>query len=458
VGCPATNPGILKIEQHMFKVLKRKYYDQLDEHMLEVLQGSAVTFAIKVVGAALTFVFNVVLARLLGAEGAGIYFLALTLTTIAATIGRFGLENTLLRFVSAHAVKQEWNAVKGVFNKSMIFALRVSSGLTILLYLLAPWLAEQAFHKPDLTTPLRLMSLAIVPFTIYWLVAEALKGLKQIRNSQLLQGTAMPALSCLGLLAVGSRFGINGAVTVFVVACFLVLGWGGWLWRKADPHLPSALPVFPNRQIYDSCIPLLWVQLVYLALNWASLVFLGIWGTRAEVGVFGAALRTAMLTSFILVSVNSIAAPKFSALYAQGDLAGVASVARQTTWMMTICAAPILLLFVLAPQSVMAIFGENFSAGGSLLAIMAIGQFVNVVTGSVAYLLIMSGHEKLMRNNTLVVGVLTVVLNLVLIPRFGSTGAALATAISISLQNLGMYYLVRKKLRINTLPSFQWSR
>jgi len=438
----------------MLKLLNLKYDDQYDEHMLEVLQGAAVSFAIKIIGAAFTFAFNVLLARLLGAEGAGIYFLALTLTTVAATIGRFGLENTLLRFVSAHAVKEEWSAVKGVFNKSMALSLRVSSGLTILLLLLAPWLAEHAFHKPDLANPLRLMSLAIVPFSVFWLVAEALKGLRRIRDSQLLQGAALPVLSCLGLLAVGSRFGVIGAVSVFVVASVLTLVWGGWLWRKANPHLQSVQPAFSNRQIYDSCIPLLWVQLVYLVLNWASLFFMGIWGTRAEVGIFGAALRTAMLTSFILVSVNSIAAPKFSNLYAQGDLAGVASLAQKTTRMMTLFAAPLLLLFVLAPQSIMLVFGAKFSAGGNLLAIMALGQFVNVMTGSVAYLLIMSGHERVMKNYTLAVGLLTVVLNLVLIPLFGMTGAAVATALSIALQNLGLYYLVRKKLRINTLPIF----
>ncbi len=189
-----------------------------------------------------------------------------------------------------------------------------------------------------------------------------------------------------------------------------------------------------------------------MLLNWAPTFFLGIWGTKADVGVFGAAWRTAMLTSFILVSVNSIVAPKFAALYSQGDMVGLASTARKSAMMMTLFAAPILLLFVVAPEFVMRIFGKGFESGGLLLTILAIGQFVNVATGSVGYLLIMCGRERLMRNNTLVVGVFSVGMNLVFIPLFGALGAAVAGALSLAIFNLGAFYLVWKSLDIWTLP------
>ncbi|MCW8816038.1 MAG: hypothetical protein OQK59_08655, partial [Chlorobium sp.] len=52
--------------------------DRIDVHMLEVINGAAVALVLKVLGAGLTFLFNLVLARTLGAEGAGLYFLALT--------------------------------------------------------------------------------------------------------------------------------------------------------------------------------------------------------------------------------------------------------------------------------------------------------------------------------------------------------------------------------------------
>ena len=47
--------------------------------MHDVLQGSSVALILRVGGAVLALAFNLVLTRLLGAEGAGIYFLALTI-------------------------------------------------------------------------------------------------------------------------------------------------------------------------------------------------------------------------------------------------------------------------------------------------------------------------------------------------------------------------------------------
>ena len=99
----------------------------------------------------------------------------------------------------------------------------------------------------------------------------------------------------------------------------------------------------------------------------------------------------------------------------------------------------------------MGLFGAEFAAGGYLLRILAIGQFINVLSGSVGYLLMMSGHERDLRNITLVVGPLSLLLAIVLTNYFGVVGAALATAIGIGSQNLAAVWMVNRRLGFNTL-------
>ena len=432
--------------------LKSRLYSRLDDHMAEVVSGASIAFVLKVLGAGLSFCFNILLARLFGAEGAGIYFLALTVTTVGATLGRFGLENTLLRFISAHAARGEWSEVKGVYRKGMRLGLVISLLLSILLFVAVPFLAEIVFAKPIMLTPLRWMILAITPLALLFLLAESLKGLKRIADSQILQGIALPAFTCLGLLLIGRRFGVSGASIIYLIATVSAVICGLWLWRRATPKLRELDGDFPLNVLISSSVPLLLIQLMYMVMNWTATFTLGVWGTEAEVGVFGAAFRTAMLTSFILTSVNSIVAPKFAAFYSQGDMLGLAAMAQKSTKMMIAFAAPILLIFLLAPSWVMEIFGGEFRDGGLLLMIMAVGQFVNVATGSVGYLLIMCGRERRMRTNTVVVGLLTIILNLILVPIWGALGAALATGISMALLNLGAFYFVWKDLGIWTIP------
>ncbi|NDY74285.1 flippase [Desulfobacter hydrogenophilus] len=420
--------------------------------MVEVVRGAGITFIIKVLSAGFAFAFNVLLARIVGAEGAGIYFLSLTIVTISATIGRFGLENTFLRFVAAHAAKNEWGSVKGVFQKGMLISVAVSTLISVLLFILAPILAQQLFHKSELEMPLRLMALAVVPLALYWLIAEALKGVKKIRDSQLVQGLIFPVLTCAGLFLLCDDSGVESVASIYTIGAFIVLLCGFFFWRRAVSGFKESVVAYSWKKILNSCTPLLWIQLMYLVMQWSSILLLGIWGTKAEVGVFGVASRTAMLTNFILVSVNSIVAPKFSALYCLGDMDGLAVIARKSTKMMTAFATPILLVFVIFPNFVMSIFGESFSGGGVFLIILSIGQFVNVATGSVGYLLIMTGNERLMRNNTLVVGSLSILLNVIFIPLLGALGATIATSFAMAVLNLGAFFLTWRKLGIWTLP------
>ena len=188
-----------------------------------------------------------------------------------------------------------------------------------------------------------------------------------------------------------------------------------------------------------------------MLINWTATFALGIWGTGEDVGIFSMASRTAMLTSLILTSVNSISAPKFAELYKKKDMVALGSTARSTAKLMTLIASPLLLLFLIAPQWVMGMFGDEFQKGGILLSILTIGQFVNVATGSVGYLLMMSGNEKLMRNNVAFVAVLSVVLNAALVPLYGAFGAVIATAVCLASQNLIAMYMVNSRLGINII-------
>ena len=160
--------------------------------------------------------------------------------------------------------------------------------------------------------------------------------------------------------------------------------------------------------------------------------------------------RTAILISFTLLAVNSIAAPKFAALYKQGDTKALQKTVQQSAKLMTLSTGPILLLFLSIPNLIMEFFGPEFIEGTTALRILAIGQFVNVATGSVGYLLMMTGNERLLRNSLLAATLLYVTLNIILMPSFGLLGAAIATAISLVFQNLISAIFVWRRLGIVT--------
>jgi len=181
----------------------------------------------------------------------------------------------------------------------------------------------------------------------------------------------------------------------------------------------------------------------------------GIWTSAEDVAQLAVAQRTANLVSFILVAVNLVVAPRFAALYKQGKHPELRRLALRSVRLMSLVGAPVVLFLCLFPGWVLGLFGPEFRAAAPLLVILALGQFVNVVTGSVGFLLTMSGHERDMRNVVLFSGPFAVVAAVVLTPLYGVTGAALATALAVSVQNLGAVWLVRKRLGFNTLAVWE---
>ena len=438
---------IANLNNFINKILYR-----FDDHMQELLRGASVAFVLKILAAGLAFGLNVVLARLLGAEDSGVFFLAFTIVLIVAAIGRVGMENALIRFIAANVTVAKPAKVLGVYRKAMFYSLIAAAFLSALLYQLAPWLSQAIFTKPELTKPLTIMAIAVVPLSLLTLHAHALQGLKNIAESILVLSVTVPLLTCLISILFVPGYGINAAVLGYLVSTILTLLLGRWFWRKAVYSFEAHSAGFNRNELLASSMPLFGVVLMNMVITWSPMLFLGVWESSANVGIYSAASRTAMLTSFVLVAVNSIAAPKFAALYQQGNIDTLGAVARKSAKIMVVLASPILLLFLLIPEWILSVFGEQFKQGAVVLMILAVGQFVNVLTGSVGYLLMMSGNELILRNNLLFCITIGTILNFYLIPKFGMVGAAISAAFVLSIQNIIAMIMVRKKLNIMTLP------
>jgi O-antigen/teichoic acid export membrane protein len=427
-----------------------------DPHMQEVARGTLLAFVIKVFGAGLTFAFNVAIARLLGADGTGIYFLALSATAIASVLGRVGLDNTLMRFVASNASRGEWSNVKSVYALGLRMTIVASGLVSIIVFFSSGWLASVLYGKPALAEPLRWMSLAILPFSLMHLHASSLKGLKRIRDAMLVQSVGLPLVALMLVLPLTQMVGITGAVLSYSAGALVVAMLGAYFWHGAMKVHSVTKAKFSFATLWESCRPLLMVSLMNQGLMpWAPILLLGIWVGGGEVGIYGAATRIAVLVSFMLVTVNSIVAPKLAELHASGDMVALGSTARRSAALLTMLVSPLFVGLFIASDQVMALFGTEFAAGGGILSILLVGQLINVVCGSVGYLLMMSGNEKTYRNITMGAALLQLLLVLLLAPVLGGLGAAVAASIAIIMVNLASVVAVYKKFGIVTIPGFQ---
>ena len=438
----------------MFKRIRSKVHNFFaDKHMNEIAKGTLLAFGLKVVGAGLTFLFNVAIARLLGAEGAGLFFLALSVTAIGSVIGRIGLDNTLLRFIATHFTRGEISQIKGVYLLGMVLASITSGTLALLGFWLSPWIAIEIFNKPALVEPLKWMSLAIFPFAILNLQAESLKGLKRIRDALLVQSIGVPLVGILFILPLTNLGGVEGSTWAYLISTVIVTFLGFWIWFSNMIKLEGKAILYSLKILLTSCKPLFVTSLMNRALLlWAPFVFLGIWADNQEVGIFGAVSRIAMLVSFMLTTINNVLAPKFAELYAKNEIKIMELTAQRSALMITLLTSPIFLVLIFGGEWILFLFGPEFIKGATALAILATGELINTFTGSVNHFLIVTGNEIIVRNITIFGALIQIILSLVLIPWAGIIGAAIATATAVSGINLIAAFFVWKKTGIIIIP------
>jgi O-antigen/teichoic acid export membrane protein len=134
--------------------------------------------------------------------------------------------------------------------------------------------------------------------------------------------------------------------------------------------------------------------------------------------------------------VNFVFAPTIAQLHAQGEHAELQSAVTTTGWWATVGAVAVGLPLFLLPGFFLALFGEGFVAGETALRIILLASLVNAATGSVGYLMTMTGLERQATVLTATAALINVALAFLLIPPFGLVGAALAAAAGVVVWNV----------------------
>ncbi|WP_200240030.1 lipopolysaccharide biosynthesis protein [Thiohalocapsa halophila] len=420
-----------------------------DADFREILRSGALAFGVKAISAVSAFAMTVVVSRELGATEAGLFFLGLTIVIVVAAITRLGLDNTLVRFIASYNIAGTHGEIRRLLVIALLWASAASILAAIVIAALADPIANRLFNKPEFGSVLRTFAPGIPLLATFTLFAKALQGVKRVPQSLVVLNVTLP-LILLALVYLTSPALASDAAVLYLAAAATSLALGLFWWTTLAPTgTPSG--AIDKKRLIDSCLPLLVIVLLNQIITWSSQLLLGAWARPADVALFNAAMRTAMLTSFVLIAVNSIAAPKFAELYSSGELQRLRRTAVATARMTSGVALFPLAVMLLVPGPLLSLFGPEFPDAADALRILAVGQFINVATGSVGFLLSMTGHERVLRNNVALAAFIALLAGVALVPPYGLTGAATATALGIATQNLLSLWQVKRLLGFSTL-------
>ncbi len=407
--------------------------------LTSIAEGAGITFVGQAVESLVKYLYIITVARLLGAESLGLLVLGLTVVGVTGMICRMGLENGVIRYVALYNGINDKGRVKGVIVESLKYSFVVSTVIAFILYLIAGSLFTRIFDKPEIENVIKLLSLSLPFLSLLLIGISSTCGFKVMHYRTLGQCIFLP-LSNL-LLAVFFfllGFGLRGIVFAYVISVFLTSILSIYFVGKVFPDIVHVRAVLEVGKLLRFSIPLLIVSFLNYLIIWTDTLMLGYFKTSENVGIYNVAMRSALLTSMILVSFNVIFAPIISDLYNRKEKHKLEILFKTVTkWVYTM-SFPVFFLIALMPKEIMAIFGREFVIGWIPLVILAFAQFVNAAAGPAGFMLGMSGKQYLMTYNTIGIFLLNIFLNGIFIPRYGMAGAAMASGTSIIVFNLVM--------------------
>lgn len=416
-----------------------------------VLKSAAQVFAIRLLGAGLTYASMVLLARWLGSHDFGIYAYVLVIVGLLGLAFSFGFSSSGLRFVASYLAQNKLRRLSGFLNRSHKIVVVLSllgalagSGLVF---------ALKDAIEPYYVAPLFVGLLCVPVWTLLNQLEATARAFGWV-NVAYVPGYILRPLLLMAFVGGALLFGgTPDAVTALwamIGACVIAaLAQGLVIYLGVRKRLNNVKPAFHTRHWFAVSLGFLMIDGFRMLLDNTDILLIGRFLDPHSVAVYFAVIRTSGLIAFISFSVIALAVPKFAEIHGTGTRPElqkfVTNVIQLMFWpsLLTAVAMACLGPFLLS------LFGPGFETGYPTMLVVLTGLVLRSATLPVEYLLNMTGHHRDTMRVYALAAAANIVLNLLLIPAFGILGAAIGSYTAMLGGNIILYRLVKKRLGID---------
>jgi O-antigen/teichoic acid export membrane protein len=401
------------------------------------LAGAAVT-------AVLGAVFTVGVTRGVGAADAGLFFAATSVFLLLYTVARLGTGTGVVYFLTRHRVRDRPAEIRPTLRVALLPVTAVALALAVALFALAPTVADVITRAGggDVVVPLRVLAVFVPLAALSDLFLAAARGFGRVRPLVLVDKVARPLAQVLGLgVALAAGWSVSLALPLawagpYLLSAVVAAVWLRRLVRRSGAGSPGGSGAPPWREFWAFTAPRALGSVAQIALQRLDIVLVAALAGPAQAALYTAATRFLVFGQLGGTALGTSVQHRFGTLFAAGDRAGAAELYRASTAWLVVLTWPLYLLFAVFSPFVLALFGRGYAVAEPVMVVLALTMLVATGCGMVDNVLNMAGRTTWTLANALLALALDVALNLLLVPRIGILGAAVAWAAAIAANNL----------------------
>jgi O-antigen/teichoic acid export membrane protein len=454
---PRSEPVTLAESEHVTAVppsaaarivtrLKSILADPSDNRIAQLVAGKV--FLVRVGSALVALGSQVLLARWMGSFEFGIYIYVWTWVLMIGALSDVGLSSAARRFIPEYIELKSFDRLRGFLAGSRWLAFAIATVIGAVgalgVTLLAPWLDHFVIIP---------LYLACVTIPIYGLV-QVQAGIAQSYDWPNLALMPFYIWRQLAITVLMGAIWLIGAPTSAVTAMIVAVAttWAvtmvqlGLLNRRLKEEVPAGPKIYEAKTWLATSMPIFVVEGFYLLLTYVDIISIEHFGSPHDVAVYYAGARLLAIVAFVYFAIAGATTHKFTEYHVAGDRQRLASFFRETVrwtfWPSLVACAAILAL----GRPLLSLFGAGFESGYGVMFILAIGMLARAAVGPAERLLNMLGERKQCAAVYAIAFAINLTLCVILIPRIGIEGAAIATSTALIAESILFYWVAKRRL------------
>ena len=410
---------------------------------------SGLTFSIRVISYILSFFLQALFARLLGSNNYGLYALGFNLVSMAIIFTTFGMPSAMPRFLGEFLGKKEYNKSKSIINAGFLIVSLTSVLAFFVLIIFKNTISIKIFNKPELEKLLPYFGLILIINSFLSLFSGLFRGIKNPSKFSFhkdLNERIIRIGLFIGLYYLGFR--LFGAIISTIMSNLIIMIILFYEFYKTKLIDFSVKPKFSElKDVFKYSLTMFFVGVTSFLLNQVNITISGMYLESSKVAIYSISNTIATLSTFFLTSINSVFAAVISELFHTNKIEDLKRLYSTIIRLVIIFTTPLTIWLTMYSKEILNFFGKEYINGYIVLVFLALGQFANAVVGPNGLMLAMTKYQKFSLINGILIATLNISLNIILIPKLGIVGSAIAGTTAITsiniLKSIEVYFLLK---------------
>jgi len=420
----------------------------------KIARGAIIVFLGMLLSRVLAYLYVALVARL-GSSKYGLLSLAIIIVSFISIFATLGFRTGIVRYVSYFRGKNDNRRIKGTIFSSLKLSLPLTLFLTALLFIFSEDISVLLFHNINLTPLLRLVSLTLPFVTLSDIFIAVITGFQKIEYNILAKEVINNIFKVLlTFVVIYLGYNLIGVTIIYILSIIITAALSFYfLQKKVFPFLRTKLvPILITNELLFFSLPLIFGNVLTLIIKWTDVLMIGYFRTASEVGIYNVALPTANLLVIVPTSLMALFMPIITELYSKKKFKDIKVISKINSKWIFFINFPLFLLILLFSKEILKImFGYEYVVGNVALLILSIGYMVRSLTHINTSILTMIKKTKLILYIGFISVLFNIILNYLLIPKYGMVGGSIATSFSFIFSYIFMFGASYKLTKIQPL-------